>query len=209
MRLCDSACGLVLLTHASQRHFVQNVRVKEEWTKGVCRFQACEFRRRQEKTNVHCAQGTFSSGIVQMIHHDTGHLALELPTDLRSTFPSLRTFYHLSSSNGCNTFLFCFVSPTITKRVTLIFQPFFSPARRSTLCLSFLRDVRLTSLSHIYLSTFLHLSQLQLILNTGTSYVVRKRISILIGIRNKYILDTLRIAISLLQSCCHHHYHYR
>jgi hypothetical protein len=75
--------------------------------------------------------------------------------------------------------------------------------------LSFLRAVRLTSRSLIYLSTFLHLSQLQLGLNTCTSSVVRKRIGILICIRNKYILDTLQIAIIVLQSCCHHHNHYR
>jgi len=46
-RLRDCACGLLLLRHASQRYFEQNVRVAEEWTTGVCRFQACEFRRRR------------------------------------------------------------------------------------------------------------------------------------------------------------------
>jgi hypothetical protein len=55
--------------------------------------------------------------------------------------------------------------------------------------LSFLGYVRLTSRSHIYLSKFLHRSQLQLLLNTGTSSIVRKRVGILIGIRNKCILD--------------------
>ena len=45
-RLHDCACGLVLLTHASQRQFGQNVRVTEEWTTGLFRFQACEFGRK-------------------------------------------------------------------------------------------------------------------------------------------------------------------
>jgi len=72
----------------------------------------------------------------------------------------------------------------------------------------FLRDVWLTSRSRIYLSKFLHLLQLQLVLNTDTSYFVRKRVGILIGIRNKCILDTRRIVISVLMSRCHHR-HYR
>jgi hypothetical protein len=48
-QLHDCAWGLALLTHASECYFGQNVRVTKEWSTGVFRLQACEFRKRKER----------------------------------------------------------------------------------------------------------------------------------------------------------------